>query len=85
MIVISNFQLSSDIARPSEKVMKPQVVAWELGKRLADTAIVSSDSSTIAIWLVRRMPVEVSVEHAAKFAESLAGTPNRGRMSAVLS
>ena len=27
-----------------DRPMKPQVVAWELGKRLSDTAIVSSDS-----------------------------------------
>jgi pyruvate dehydrogenase (quinone) len=33
--------------------MKPQVIAWELGKRLSDTAIVSSDSGTIATWAAR--------------------------------
>jgi pyruvate dehydrogenase (quinone)/pyruvate oxidase len=37
--------------------MKPQVVAWELGKRLATTAIVSSDSGTIATWFARQLPV----------------------------
>ncbi|HEV8718307.1 MAG TPA: thiamine pyrophosphate-dependent enzyme [Candidatus Binatia bacterium] len=36
--------------------MKPQVVAWELGKRLAPTAIVSSDSGTIATWFARQLP-----------------------------
>lgn len=35
--------------------MKPQVVAWELGKRLADDAIVSSDSGTIATWWARQI------------------------------
>lgn len=35
--------------------MKPQVVAWELGKRLADDAIVSSDSGTIATWFARHI------------------------------
>ena len=29
----------------TEKPMKPQVVAWELGKRLRQDAIVSSDSA----------------------------------------
>ena len=38
-----------------EKPMKPQVVAWELGKRLADDAIVSSDSGTIATWFARQI------------------------------
>jgi pyruvate dehydrogenase (quinone)/pyruvate oxidase len=38
-----------------DKPMKPQVVAWELGKRLADNAIVSSDSGTIATWFARQI------------------------------
>jgi pyruvate dehydrogenase (quinone)/pyruvate oxidase len=38
-----------------DKPMKPQVVAWELGKRLADDAIVSSDSGTIATWFARQI------------------------------
>jgi pyruvate dehydrogenase (quinone) len=33
--------------------MRPQVVAWELGKRLSDNAIVSTDSGTIASWSAR--------------------------------
>lgn len=37
--------------------MKPQVVAWELGKRLRDNAIFTSDSGTIATWYARQMPV----------------------------
>jgi pyruvate dehydrogenase (quinone)/pyruvate oxidase len=37
--------------------MKPQVVAWELGKRLSDDAIVSSDSGTITTWFARQLPV----------------------------
>jgi len=39
-----------------ERPMKPQVVAWELGKRLSETAIVSSDSGTIATWFARQIP-----------------------------
>ncbi len=35
--------------------MKPQVVAWELGKRLRDDAIVCSDSGTIATWWARQI------------------------------
>jgi pyruvate dehydrogenase (quinone)/pyruvate oxidase len=46
----------------TDKPMKPQVVAWELSKRFSDTAIVSSDSGTIAILFARQMTVEVSVE-----------------------
>jgi pyruvate dehydrogenase (quinone)/pyruvate oxidase len=38
-----------------DKPMKPQVVAWELGKRLADDAIVTADSGTIATWFARHV------------------------------
>jgi pyruvate dehydrogenase (quinone)/pyruvate oxidase len=41
-----------------DKPMKPQVVAWELGKRLSRTAIVSSDSGTIATWFARQIPAK---------------------------
>ena len=37
--------------------MKPQVVAWELGKRLREDAIVSCDSGTIATWFARQLKV----------------------------
>jgi pyruvate dehydrogenase (quinone)/pyruvate oxidase len=36
--------------------MKPQVVAWELGKRLSPDAVVSCDSGTIATWFARQIP-----------------------------
>ena len=39
------------------KPMKPQVVARELGKRLTDDAIFTSDSGTIATWYARQIPV----------------------------
>jgi pyruvate dehydrogenase (quinone)/pyruvate oxidase len=41
-----------------DKPMKPQVLAWELGKRLAENAIVSGDSGTITTWFARQMPVK---------------------------
>ncbi|MFU8804096.1 MAG: thiamine pyrophosphate-dependent enzyme [Bradymonadaceae bacterium] len=37
--------------------MKPQVVAWEMGRRLADDAIVCCDAGTVATWYARQMPV----------------------------
>lgn len=36
--------------------MKPQVVAWELGQRLHDDAIFTSDSGTITTWYARQIP-----------------------------
>jgi pyruvate dehydrogenase (quinone)/pyruvate oxidase len=41
-----------------EMPMKPQVVAWELGKRLRDDAIVASDSGTISTWFARHIPAK---------------------------
>ncbi|HTO02616.1 MAG TPA: thiamine pyrophosphate-dependent enzyme, partial [Opitutus sp.] len=37
--------------------MKPQVVAWEIGRAIDDTAIVSCDSGTVAAWFARQIPV----------------------------
>jgi pyruvate dehydrogenase (quinone)/pyruvate oxidase len=48
--------------------MKPQVVAWELGKRLRDDAIVCADSGTIATWWARQIRVKRGQMH------SLSGT-----------
>jgi pyruvate dehydrogenase (quinone)/pyruvate oxidase len=39
-----------------DKPMKPQVVAWELGKQLRDDAIVCCDSGTITTWFARQIP-----------------------------
>jgi len=55
-------------ASASSKPMKPQVVAWELGKRLDDDAIISCDSGTIATWFARHIPVKRRQKH------SLSGT-----------
>src|SRR5688500_1883829 len=49
------WQLMETRGTRSDKPMKPQVVAWELGKRLAADAIVSSDSGTIATWFARQI------------------------------
>ncbi len=46
------------------KPMKPQVVAWELGQRLPDNAIVSCDSGTIATWWARHIPVKRGQMHS---------------------
>src|SRR5436853_7175578 len=35
--------------------MKPQVVAYEIGRRQRDNAIVSCDSGTVATWFARQM------------------------------
>jgi len=44
--------------------MKPQVLAWELGKQLQSDAIVSCDSGTIATWWARQIPVKRGQMHS---------------------
>jgi pyruvate dehydrogenase (quinone)/pyruvate oxidase len=62
------WQLMEEQAMRRDTPMKPQVVAWELGKRLSSTAIVSCDSGTIATWFARHIPVRRGQMH------SLSGT-----------
>jgi pyruvate dehydrogenase (quinone) len=49
------WQLMEERGTRTDTPMKPQVVAWELGKRLHDDAIVASDSGTIATWFARQI------------------------------
>jgi pyruvate dehydrogenase (quinone) len=49
------WELMEKRATRTDKPMKPQVVARELGKRLRDDAIVSCDSGTIATWWSRHI------------------------------
>jgi pyruvate dehydrogenase (quinone)/pyruvate oxidase len=51
-----------------DKPMKPQLVAAEVGKRLKNDAIVSSDSGTITTWFARHIPYKQGQLH------SLSGT-----------
>jgi pyruvate dehydrogenase (quinone) len=49
------WELMEKRATRPDKPMKPQVVAWELGKLLRDDAIVSCDSGTITTWYARQI------------------------------
>jgi pyruvate dehydrogenase (quinone)/pyruvate oxidase len=44
--------------------MKPQVIAWELGQRLRDDAVVACDSGTITTWWARHIPARRGQIHA---------------------
>ncbi len=52
------WKLMEERAHRTDKPMKPQVLAWELGKRLTQDAIVIADSGTIATWFARQMPAK---------------------------
>jgi pyruvate dehydrogenase (quinone) len=47
-----------------DKPMKPQVVGWELGKRVPANAIVTSDSGTITTWWARFVPARRGQMHS---------------------
>jgi pyruvate dehydrogenase (quinone)/pyruvate oxidase len=47
-----------------DKPMKPQVVAWELGKRLSENAIIACDSGTVATWWARQIPAKRGQLHS---------------------
>src|SRR6201986_4702444 len=46
-----------------DKPMKPQVIGWELGKRIPPNAIVTSDSGTITTWWARYVPALRGQKH----------------------
>lgn len=52
------WQLMEQQGTRRDRPMKPQVIAWELGKRLSHDAIVSLDSGTIATWGARLIPAK---------------------------
>jgi pyruvate dehydrogenase (quinone)/pyruvate oxidase len=47
-----------------DKPMKPDVVGWELGKRIPENAIVTSDSGTITTWWARYVPALRGQKHS---------------------
>jgi len=49
------WQLVEERGTRPDVPMKPEVVAWELGKRLRDDAIVCCDSGTVATWWARHI------------------------------
>jgi pyruvate dehydrogenase (quinone) len=60
-----------------EKPMKPQVVAWELGKRLPSNAITACDSGTITTWWARHVPSKRGQMHSlsGNLASMASGLP----------
>ncbi|MBC8163260.1 MAG: pyruvate oxidase [Roseiflexaceae bacterium] len=58
------WKLMEDRGTRRDTPMKPQVVAWELGKRLSDTAIIACDSGTITTWWARQIPVKRGQMHS---------------------
>lgn len=57
-------ELMVERATRMDMPMKPQVVAYELGKRLPDNAIVSCDSGTVTTWWARHIPARRGQMHS---------------------
>ena len=49
------WQLMEERGTVRSMPMKPQVVAWELGKRLERDAIIACDSGTVTVWWARQV------------------------------
>lgn len=58
------WELMAERGTRQDHPMKPQVVAWELGKRLSAEAIVACDSGTITTWWARQIPVKRGQMHS---------------------
>ena len=52
------WQLMEERGTRPDVPMKPEVVAWQLGQRLRDDAIVITDSGTVTAWTSRHVPVK---------------------------
>jgi pyruvate dehydrogenase (quinone)/pyruvate oxidase len=57
-------KLMNERGTRTDKPMKPQVVGWELGKRIPADAIVTSDSGTITTWWARYVPALRGQKHS---------------------
>ncbi|MAS33767.1 MAG: pyruvate oxidase [Anaerolineaceae bacterium] len=57
-------ELMEERGTRQDKPMKPQVVAWELGKRLQSNAVVAGDSGTNTTWWARQIPVKRGQKHS---------------------
>ena len=57
-------KVMKDRATRRDVPMKPQVIAHELGQRLANNAIVSCDSGTITTWWARHIPDKAGQMHS---------------------
>ncbi len=57
-------QLMEERGTREDSPMKPQVIGWELGKRIPADAVVTSDSGTITTWWARYVPALRGQKHS---------------------
>ncbi len=70
------WELMEERGTRTEKPMKPQVVAWNLGQLLADDAIVTGDSGTVTTWVARmKLRAQQQFSFSGTLCSMAAGLP----------
>ncbi len=60
----------------TDKPMKPQVVAWNLGESLAEDAIITGDSGTVTTWIARmKLRAQQQFSFSGTLCSMAAGLP----------
>jgi len=70
-------KMMDEMATRQDFPMKPQVPAYEIGKRLSDNAIISCDSGTNTTWWARHIPAKPGQMHSCSgtLASMASGLP----------
>jgi len=70
------WELMEERGTRTDKPMKPQVVAWNLGQLLADDAIITGDSGTVTTWIARmKLRAQQQFSFSGTLCSMAAGLP----------
>ncbi len=70
------WELMEERGTRTDKPMKPQVVAWNLGQLLADDAIITGDSGTVTTWVARmKLRAQQQFSFSGTLCSMAAGLP----------
>jgi len=70
------WELMEERGTRTDKPMKPQVVAWNLGQLLADDAIITGDSGTVTTWAARlKLRAQQQFSFSGTLCSMAAGLP----------
>jgi pyruvate dehydrogenase (quinone)/pyruvate oxidase len=70
------WELMEERGTRTDKPMKPQVVAWNLGQLLVDDAIITGDSGTVTTWVARmKLRAQQQFSFSGTLCSMAAGLP----------
>lgn len=70
------WELMEERGTRTDKPMKPQVVAWNLGQLLSDDAIITGDSGTVTTWIARmKLRAQQQFSFSGTLCSMAAGLP----------